>query len=617
MAKDYSELNKEELIRIIEKLESRKKYGLVWDEEKTREQFEKDSENALPVLKEIKSKEIKTDPYKPYNIFIEGDNYHALSVLNYTHQGKVDVIYIDPPYNTGKSKEWKFNDRWVDKNDSYRHSKWLSFMSKRLILAKNLLSDRGVIFISIDDNEYSNLKLLCDEIFGEQKHVGTLIWEKKKKGSHLDSYITNIKEYVLVYHKSNSFLGLVGIKTDKKETYPCLNPGNGYSFRVIPKGTKSNYKERDFILRKGNVISAGNMKLTLDSDLVIKNGVIDKDVKINAEWRYNQDKINDFAKRGTLYLTRDLYIRHVVTEMRMKKLKDLLPRVEHSYLADLKDRLLEEYESVTPDSSTIEGLKNEIAAAKSRHKDEPLDNLFKSGWGSNEDADDEQREFFGRKVFDYPKPTKLIKKIIASARIDDALVLDFFAGTGTTAQAVLELNEQGYCCNFILSTNNEDNNSDGTKIATDICYPRVKKVIKGYKNRSEKKVIGTGGNLKYYKTSFVKNSISSDDMKFRITRECTEMLCLREGIFNEKIKKSKYRVFEQNDCIMAVYYALERDALSKLKKDLDKMKGSKILYCFTLDPLGLNDDDFADWEGVELEPIPQKILDIYEQIYEY
>ena len=122
MAKDYSKLGKEELLKIIEKLESRKKYGLIWDEEKTKEKFEKESENALPVLKEVKSKEIKTDPTKPVNILIEGDNYHALSVLNYTHQGKIDVIYIDPPYNTG-NKDFKYNDNYVDKEDAYRHSK--------------------------------------------------------------------------------------------------------------------------------------------------------------------------------------------------------------------------------------------------------------------------------------------------------------------------------------------------------------------------------------------------------------------------------------------------------------------------------------------------------------
>lgn len=204
--KDYSKLSKEELIQLVEKLESRKKYGLVWDEEKTKEQFEKESENALPVLKEVKSKEIKTDPTKPTNILIEGDNYHALSVLNYTHQGKVDVIYIDPPYNTG-SGDFKYNDRWVDKEDTYRHSKWLSFMSKRLRLAKNLLKDDGVIFISIDDNELFQLKVLCDEIFEEKNFVANLVWENKEGGGSSDSKHFKIKhEYILVYSKKLELL---------------------------------------------------------------------------------------------------------------------------------------------------------------------------------------------------------------------------------------------------------------------------------------------------------------------------------------------------------------------------------------------------------------------------
>src|SRR3972149_10426210 len=173
MHKDYSQFSKEELLKIVEKMESRKKYGLIWDEEKVKEQFEKDAENALPVLKEISSKEIiDKDTSKPVNILIEGDNYHALSVLNFTHQGKIDVIYIDPPYNTGQN-DFKYNDDYVEKDDSYRHSKWLSFMSKRLRLAKNLLKDEGIIFISIDDNESAQLKLLCNEIFGEDNLLDT------------------------------------------------------------------------------------------------------------------------------------------------------------------------------------------------------------------------------------------------------------------------------------------------------------------------------------------------------------------------------------------------------------------------------------------------------------
>ncbi len=131
--------------------------------------------NELPVLEEDKNKEIVTDKEKPVNILIEGDNYHALSVLNYTHKGKVDVIYIDPPYNRGTGDHFIYNDKIVDKEDAYRHSKWLSFMEKRLKLAKNLLKNSGVIFISIDDNEFSQLELLCDDIFGEKNNIASLI----------------------------------------------------------------------------------------------------------------------------------------------------------------------------------------------------------------------------------------------------------------------------------------------------------------------------------------------------------------------------------------------------------------------------------------------------------
>ena len=170
---DYSDWPKEDLVKEIKKLKKRKKYGIVWDEEKTKEKFDKDSENKLPILKEVKSKEIQTDENSPTNILIEGDNYHSLSVLNYTHANLIDVIYIDPPYNTGR--EFRFNDRMVEFEDTYRHSKWLSFMKKRLMLAKRLLKKSGVIFISIDDNEVAQLKLLCGEIFGED-NFNACIW---------------------------------------------------------------------------------------------------------------------------------------------------------------------------------------------------------------------------------------------------------------------------------------------------------------------------------------------------------------------------------------------------------------------------------------------------------
>ena len=166
----YEKLTKEDAIALLEKYDKelkRKEYGLVWDCEKEPEKVVEDYKQFLPVLKEDKSKHITTGQEQD-NILIEGDNYHALQVLSYTHKGKIDVIYIDPPYNTG-NKDFVYNDRFVDKEDGYRHSKWLNFMEKRLDLARDLLTEEGVIFISIDDNEQANLKLLCDKIFGEGK----------------------------------------------------------------------------------------------------------------------------------------------------------------------------------------------------------------------------------------------------------------------------------------------------------------------------------------------------------------------------------------------------------------------------------------------------------------
>lgn len=162
---NYQDWTKEDLIQEIKRLKKRKKYGLVWNEEKTKERFEADAEGKLPVLVEDKKKEIMLDENKPVNILIEGDNYHALSVLNYTHPKSIDVIYFDPPYNTG-AKDWKYNNDYVDINDTYRHSKWLSMMSNRLKLAKRLLKDDGVLICAIDENERDRLGLLLEDFFG-------------------------------------------------------------------------------------------------------------------------------------------------------------------------------------------------------------------------------------------------------------------------------------------------------------------------------------------------------------------------------------------------------------------------------------------------------------------
>ena len=537
MAKDYSKLEKDDLLKVITKLESRKKYGLVWDEEKTKEQFEKESENALPVLKEVKGKEIKTDSAKPTNILIEGDNYHALSVLNYTHQGKIDVIYIDPPYNTG-NKDFKYNDRFVDKEDSYRHSKWLSFMSKRLRLAKNLMKEDGVIFISIDDNELAQLKLLCDEIFGEENFIDSIVWDKKSsaKGVPPKNMIVNVHEYIIAYQKGDGFKFVGQERTEESGKFK--NPDND------PRGP----------WRESNIKST--IKPIEDAFTIIDPNT---GREYTNTWAFSKKTLEQMIKEERILW------------------KDTLPK-QKEFMREMK---------------------NENMA-------------IKSNWGV---FDAQSTTVFLKGLlpdikFDNPKPISLMEYLIRVATSKDFVILDFFAGSGTTGHAVALLNkEDGGNRQYILCTNNENG------IATEVCYPRIKTVIKG--DRKYRDLTGIKGNLKYFKTAFVKNSISRDDLKMRITRECTEMLCLREGIFDEVKAKPDYHIFEQNGRIMGVYYSMERDSLAQLKKEMDKMKGEKILYCFTLDPLGLNKNDFVDWQGVSLEPIPQKILDIYEQIYEY
>ena len=556
MAKDYSKLEKDDLLKVIEKLESRKKYGLIWDEEKTKEQFENESENALPVLKEVKSKEIKTDPSKPTNILIEGDNYHALSVLNYTHQGKIDVIYIDPPYNRG-TNDFKYNDNYVDKEDAFRHSKWLSFVSKRLRLAKSLLKENGVMFVSIDDNEYANLKLLCDEIFGEDR-IETYIWclQDKTEGSFVKTSKNTVRkehEYLLACFKSQ-------VKFKKYKTSKTFSEGSFSNPDSDPKGSWFSGN----ISRNGIKSTTGSKYFTIETPT---------GKKYTRNWTLSKEEYEDLSSKGEIYFSKN---------------GDGVPRL----------KIYESSETYSIQSSLFTDVHTSIT-------------------GKNELKD----IFNGEVPFDYPKPSTLIKRLIEISTTDDqSIVLDFFAGTGTTGYAVLKMNEDDKGKRtFILCSNNEeiDHNGDKNKhrICTDICYPRIQKTIKGYTTPKKEKIEGLGGNLKYYKTAFVKNSISRDDLKMRITRECTEMLCLREGIFDEVKAKPDYHIFEQNSKIMGVYYSMERDSLVQLKKELDKMEGEKILYCFTFDPLGLDKKDFADWQGVSMEAIPQPILDIYKEIY--
>ncbi len=584
MEKDYSQFSKEDLIKLVQKLETRKKYGLIWDEEKVKEQFEKDAVNALPVLKEVKNKEIVDKNGGPINILIEGDNYHALSVLNFTHQGKVDVIYIDPPYNTG-NKTWKYNNNYIDREDSYRHSKWLSFMDKRLRLAKNLLKEDGVIVATIDDYEVFTLGILMDEIFGEQNRLGNVVVINKKSGRTTDKFFATSHEYYLFYAKNSEFakVGNMAVSGDRAEEYTFEDSISKFKYRdFLRTGGYSTPEERPnshypiYFNEKKNIISIEKIPNSVEIWPIDSKGA-------KRVWRRTRPTLVEDVKKGDVIITKNGNGKLTVR---------------------IKERLKEESKPKTV-------------------WDNPQYDAASHGTKLLEDIMGQS------KTFDYPKSLYAVKDAIRLL-LDDKqspVVLDFFAGSGTTGHAVLELNnENENGCQFILCTNNEINGLEKELkekglsekemqeygICRRVTYPRLEKVMKGYKDSKP-----LGGNLKYFRTKFIKKSVNKDDLKISITKECTEMLCLREGVFDEKKQTSDYRIFQQGDKVLAVYYSLDRKLLTDLKKELNKLSGDKTLYCFTLDPLGLDKTDFMDWNEVSLEPIPQKILDVYKQIYEY
>jgi len=544
----------DEVDRLKKELKKRKKYGLVW-EEKPEEVVEMCKEK-LPVLKEVKNKEIIIDKDKPVNLLIEGDNYHALSVLNYTHAKKVDVIYIDPPYNTG-NKDFIFNDRYVDREDAYRHSKWLAFMGKRLKLAKNLLKDTGVIFISIDDNEMAQLKLLMDhsDLFGENNFINIFVWNKKNVVQNDAKFASVNHEYVVAYARNISKLG---------------------SFNLLPRTDELNarYNNPDNDLRGPWTSVALQAKSGTESniyEITFSSGVKWKPVP-GTYPRLTKESLIKAYQEGRLWFG---------------KSGNNVPRLK-KYLSEVKKGVV---------SNSI---------------------LLPQEVGSTQMAKELLKKILCKNIFETPKPLELIKKLIMLAAGENALVLDFMAGSGTTGHAVLDLNkEDSGSRQFILCTNNQDENG-GHKICTDICYPRIKNVIFGYGNKE-----GLGGNIKYFKTDFVDYDEPTDKNKIKLTEQATEMLCVKEGTFEKVLParrsngaggdQKNFKIFKNTNHYTGIIF--DQGAIPAFKKAIKDIKGKFSVYVFSLGDETF-DDEFKDIkQRVQLSPIPEAILRVYRRIF--
>lgn len=433
-----------------------KKYGLIWEQHE--EAVDVMMRTHIPVFTEDAGKEITTSAGGVYNFLLEGDNLHSLRLLEKTHRGRIDVIYIDPPYNTG-NKDFRYDDAFVDSNDGFKHSKWLSFLAARLEIAFRLLSETGCILISINDIEYAQLKLLCDDIMGEQHYIGTFIWKSRQNKDNRN--ITGISvdhEYILAYAKHE---GIRNFKGGERQTERYSNPDND------PRGPWTS----------GNMVGIATeaQRPNLHYDFIDHRTGVNYGKPLMG-WRYDRNTMKRLVDEDRIIFPETPKGR---------------PR-RKVFLSDVKE--------VRPGFSSIVG-----------------DNIYTRNGTSDIVS------IFGERVFDFPKPTELLIELLEQTTQKDSIILDFFAGSGTTAQATLSLNQKdGGNRTFIICTNDENS------ICENVTYPRVKTVITGKRSDGSTYSDGIPANLKYYRTDFVARD--EEYLSDALLEHIAEMVQLEHGI---------------------------------------------------------------------------------------
>jgi len=530
--KALDSLTNDEKADLIEMINETKLYGLVWEDKL--ENVEKLLLNKLPVLREVPERQILANGLEktstkaiipstaaptlfegtgnpeddvtmenpeqsgissiaiPNHILIEGDNFHALTALTFTHENCIDIIYIDPPYNTGSKEDFIFNDHYVDKEDAFRHSKWLSFMEKRLNIAKRLLADDGVIFCSIGDDEIAQLTMLFNEVFRDDNKLGCISRISKTAGDQ-GNYFSSSKDYILVYTKNKgqlaNFKDDVDIDLFKKVETSGARKGEYYrddvAFYQATLGVRPNLRyfvecpDGSLVIPPGNVFPIEKK----DAAKVIPQSDNDK------VWRWSADK---YLAEKHLIVFKQTKQSPCLDENGNKSKWNLYTK---SYLND----------------------RSEKGASPRDYLDQFI-NRKGADFIKQYDID-----------FSYSKPFELIQHLIKiTNKPNDIKVLDFFAGSGTTLHSVLSLNAsdkgQRTC---ILVTNNEN------KICDDVTYPRCQRIINKYVN-SKGKVMPyfPDNNLRYYRTEFVNREKTTKNKK-ELTLLATELLCIKEDIYSE------------------------------------------------------------------------------------
>lgn len=422
----------------IEKDINGKKYGLVFEEH--REKINDILDTHTPVLEEDKDLFVDKGNGR-MNFLIEGDNLSALKLLEKTHKGKIDLIYIDPPYNRGVD-DFKYDDNYITKSDGYIHSKWISFMEVRLKIAHKLLRDTGAMFISIDDNEQANLKLLCDSILGEQNFAGMIPWRKRTAKTDVPFGISQDYEWILVYAKSEMFNAFTKRKNNRKYYETEDIPNRPWRIHDLTKQTTAEERPNSFFTMVNP-----------------KNGE-EFPANVNRTWAITKETFEFYLEQNRIVFPGD-YEFLKISKPQLRYFKD-----------EDEAKALKKTGNIAGISATTTQLPDFVGMTKEGTKD--------------------LGELFDKKAFPYPKPVELMKYIISIGTInkENAVILDFFAGSGTMGQALFRYNAENKKSNrrIILCTNNENN------ICRDVTYERLKRVIE-----KEKYV----ESLKYYKIDYI------------------------------------------------------------------------------------------------------------------
>lgn len=536
--------NKEEVsiveVTELEQFVKSMKYGLNFEQHE--EEVDVMLRTHIPVFKEFK--EIINNPdSSDCNFLLEGDNLHSLKLLERTHKGRIDVIYIDPPYNT-LNDDFVYGDTMLDENDGFKHSKWLSFMRERLEIARKLLSNDGVIFISIDDREQAQLKLLCDSIFGEENQIGHISVVNNLKGRSDDKFFATANEFLFVYCKNREKAIINGFPLDKekKSEYKFSDEVSKYKLVGLKKTGKNSYKEDRPNMYYPIYYSPSKNILSLSNDYLDNIEILPRINGRDGRWRWG----------------RDTFLEKVSTELVCQKNK------KGEYIIYVKMRDIVDGEKRTLKPKTVW-----------------INPQYDSGSGTGM-----MKDIFGDNAFTNPKPLKYIKDIIYIAtahKKENSIILDFFAGSGTTAQAVLELNEEdGGNRHFILCTNNE---VPATKTLE---YIKSKGYMADVKVSGKNKLIQSGIDKFFEKNPEVYQELMIDNEPEYESYGICESVTLpriKTVITGIKPDGSKY-----SDGIKANLLYFKSDMIDKEDEDIDELLHDASFCLAELEHMTLIDD---------------------------